>query len=327
MRGISRISILVFAAVLLSACANRAPSSLARIDHRDLTRAPQQSYQPACAPGSEYRVRSGDTASEIAEACDVSLRDLAAANGLSAPYTLRAGQVLRMPRPPVHVVQRGENLYRIGLQYGLDYRELAAHNGLRAPYEIEIGQELRLPNGAQPVRTASNDTPRTSRPSTSRPSTTTPPPPRQAPARSGPPTLPDNDPPPRASSGPVSFAWPLRGEVISEFGPKPDGRRNDGVNIRANEGDSIRASAAGQVVYAGNELAGYGELVLIRHEGGWVTAYAHNSRLRVSEGEQVTAGQIIAEAGSTGTVDSPQLHFEIRRNTTPEDPMRHLPGS
>jgi len=326
MRGIARLSIVLTAVAVLSACANRAPSDPARIDYRSLTTAPTQSYDGAgvaggnCAPGSSYTVQSGDTASEIAEACNVSLRALAQANGLRSPYTVRIGQVLTMPRPASHTVQRGENLYRIGLRYGLDHRQLAAHNGIRAPYEIEIGQEIRLPSGAEQVRTAS-----TSRPS--RTGTTTPSEPRTAPRNSGPPTLPDNDPPPRASSGPVTFAWPMSGEVISEFGPKPDGRRNDGVNIRASEGDSVRASAAGTVVYAGNELAGYGELVLIRHDGGWVTAYAHNSRLRVAEGDQVTAGQIIAEAGSTGTVDSPQLHFEIRRGVTPEDPRRHLPSS
>lgn len=321
MREWSRALILIAAAAVLTACASRAPSTLARIDHRSPTTAPSQSFDAACAPGSQYRVRSGDTASEIAERCNISLSALASANGLRAPYALRAGQTLTLPGPSVHIVQRGENLYRIGLRYGLDFRDLAAHNGLRAPYELEVGQEIRLPNGADVVRTASNDRP------PQRASGGSPPPPRQAPPRTGPPTLPDNDPPPPAASGPVTFAWPLRGEVISDFGPKPDGRRNDGINIRASEGDSVRASAAGQVVYAGNELAGYGELVLIRHAGGWVTAYAHNSRLRVAEGEQVTAGQIIAEAGSTGTVDSPQLHFEIRRGVTPEDPMRHLPGS
>ena len=139
MRALARLCILVAAAAVMTACANRAPSNLARIDHRDLTRAPQQSYGGSCAAGARYTVQSGDTASEIAEACNISLRDLAQANGLRSPYTLRAGQELTMPRPPTHRVQRGENLYRIGLRYGLDCRDqwsafaLSAGSRARAP--------------------------------------------------------------------------------------------------------------------------------------------------------------------------------------------------
>jgi murein DD-endopeptidase MepM/ murein hydrolase activator NlpD len=97
------------------------------------------------------------------------------------------------------------------------------------------------------------------------------------------------------------------------------------VKIAARVGDPVNAAADGEVVYAGNELQGYGELVLVRHEGGWVTAYAHNSVLRVSVGQQVRQGEMIAEAGSSGAADRPQLHFEIRRGVTPVDPAQHLP--
>jgi murein DD-endopeptidase MepM/ murein hydrolase activator NlpD len=123
----------------------------------------------------------------------------------------------------------------------------------------------------------------------------------------------------------MSFQWPVEGEIIETFGPKQGGRRNDGINIAAPEGAPFRAAAAGDVAYAGNEIPGYGWLVLVRHEGGVITAYAHARALRVQEGDRVRAGQVLGEVGSSGRVSRPQLHFEIRRGVTPIDPLRELP--
>jgi murein DD-endopeptidase MepM/ murein hydrolase activator NlpD len=128
-------------------------------------------------------------------------------------------------------------------------------------------------------------------------------------------------PPPRSGKG---FAWPVRGKIVSRFGTKPDGRHNDGINIAVSKGAPVRAADNGVVVYAGSELKGYGKLVLIRHSGGWVTAYAHNDQLLVDRGQKVKAGQVIARAGSTGSVSDPQLHFEIRRGADAVDPQRFL---
>ena len=199
----------------------------------------------------------------------------------------------------MHVVQRGENLYRIGLRYNIPFQTLAAHNGIRPPYEIEVGQQIRLPQGARAV-TVTEAAP--SRVSSVRR---------------------DTSPAPAAAGAP-SFDWPIRGAILSDFGRKPDGGRNDGINIEARTGADVRAAAAGQVVYAGSELAGYGRLVLIRHSGGFVTAYAHNSRILVREGDQVERGQVIAAAGDTGSVDRPQVHFEIRNGVNPVNPMSYL---
>jgi len=284
----------------LSACAT-GPREPANVDYRNADRHANGSSRAVnrqCRNGA-YIVQRGDTLSEIAERCGVAMRALADANSLRAPYTLMRGQNLTMPRPPVHIVQRGENLYRIGLRYNIGFQELAGYNQIRAPYGLEVGQEIRLPNGSSPTQSVSNNSSSSSR--------NTAPPRRETPA-----------------AGAPSFDWPLRGRVISGFGRKPEGGRNDGINIEAREGDDVRASADGQVVYAGSELAGYGRLVLLRHSGGYVTAYAHNSRILVSEGDQVTRGQVIAHVGSTGTVDTAQVHFEIRRGVNPEDPMRFL---
>jgi murein DD-endopeptidase MepM/ murein hydrolase activator NlpD len=121
------------------------------------------------------------------------------------------------------------------------------------------------------------------------------------------------------------FRWPARGRVIAGFGTQ-NGTGSEGINIALPEGTPVKAAEGGTVAYAGNELKGYGNLVLIRHENGWVTAYAHNGDVKVKKGEQVKRGQVIATSGQTGNVSSPQLHFELRKGSTPVDPMPHLSG-
>ncbi|MEA2933463.1 MAG: hypothetical protein QOD74_109 [Variibacter sp.] len=124
-----------------------------------------------------------------------------------------------------------------------------------------------------------------------------------------------------------TFRWPVRGRVIAGYGAKTNGQQNDGINIAVPEGTSVKASEDGVVAYAGNELKGYGNLVLVKHSNGFVTAYAHASEVTVKRGDTVKRGQIIAKAGQTGSVSSPQLHFEIRKGSSPVDPSQHLSGS
>ncbi|RAI39602.1 hypothetical protein CH341_25485 [Rhodoplanes roseus] len=118
----------------------------------------------------------------------------------------------------------------------------------------------------------------------------------------------------------------MKGRVITTFG-KANGQQNDGINLAVPEGTAVRAAEDGVVAYAGSELKGYGNLVLVRHANGFVTAYAHNSELMVKRNDQVRRGQVIAKSGQSGTVSSPQLHFEIRKGSAPVDPMQHLPGA
>jgi murein DD-endopeptidase MepM/ murein hydrolase activator NlpD len=124
-----------------------------------------------------------------------------------------------------------------------------------------------------------------------------------------------------------SFRWPVRGRVIAGFGPKTNGAQNDGINLAVPEGTPVKAADDGVVAYAGNELKGYGNLVLIRHANGFVSAYAHASELLVKRGDTIKRGQVIAHAGQTGNVTSPQLHFEIRKGSTPVDPTKYLSGA
>ncbi len=125
----------------------------------------------------------------------------------------------------------------------------------------------------------------------------------------------------------TTFRWPVRGRIISDFGVKPGGSKNDGINLAVPSGTDIKAAEDGTIVYAGNELKGFGNLVLIRHDNGWVSAYAHNKALKVRRGDVVRRGQTIAMAGATGSVTQPQLHFELRKDNKPVDPMNYLPRS
>jgi murein DD-endopeptidase MepM/ murein hydrolase activator NlpD len=130
-----------------------------------------------------------------------------------------------------------------------------------------------------------------------------------------------------ASADGKSFRWPVRGRIISGFGSKPNGEKNDGINLAVPEGTSVKAVEAGTVIYAGNELAGYGNLILVRHADGWVSAYAHNKDLLVKRGDVIQRGQTIAHAGMTGSVTSPQVHFELRKGAKPVNPLDYLAGA
>jgi len=121
------------------------------------------------------------------------------------------------------------------------------------------------------------------------------------------------------------FRWPVRGRIISDFGAKPGGGKNEGVNLAVPEGTPVKAADAGTVIYSGNELKGYGNLILVRHSDGWVSAYAHNSELKVKRGDKIRRGDVVALAGATGSVNQPQVHFELRQGNKPVDPLKHLP--
>jgi murein DD-endopeptidase MepM/ murein hydrolase activator NlpD len=129
--------------------------------------------------------------------------------------------------------------------------------------------------------------------------------------------------PPAASHSGI-FLWPVRGHVLENYGAAPDGTHNDGINIAAARGAPVQAADAGVIAYAGNELRGYGNLILIKHPNGWISAYAHCDLILVKTGQKVARGQVIARVGSTGNVSEPQLHFELRRGKQPVDPRGYL---
>lgn len=281
------------------------------------------------AAGAEraYTVARGDTVYGIARRHGVPIRTLIEANRLHPPYLLRLGQKLVLHERRHHTVGSGETVYAISRLYGVDMHSLARLNGLRPPYTIATGRRLLLPGsvaGSAPPREVATAAPPPA--AIGQAAKVRPPAARGAPA---PPAVAvaaiDRSkiprPPPRSAN---TFVWPVQGKIVSGFGSKPGGLHNDGINIAGPRGAPVRAAGNGVVAYAGNELRGYGNLLLVRHAGGWTTAYAHIEAMHVHYGDTVRRGQVIGRLGSTGHVTAPQLHFEIRRGRKAVDPLLHL---
>jgi lipoprotein NlpD len=224
-----------------------------------------------------------------------------------------------------YLVQRGDTLYSIAFRFGWDWKALAARNGIAPPYLIRVGQVIRF-DGRQPARAPIVATTPVVTPAApaSRPSAPIQAPPARkqsvapAPIKATPATAPVQAVQ-RSTSG---WAWPSNGALIGRF--SSNGSLNKGIDIAGELGQPVLAASDGSVVYAGSGLRGYGELVIIKHSDTYVSAYGHNRRLLVREGQQVKAGQTIAEMGSTGA-DRVKLHFEIRRQGKPVDPLQYLP--
>ena len=217
-----------------------------------------------------------------------------------------------------HKIARGDTIYSLARRYKKSPGEIARANRIELNTKLRVGQTLSIPGAAVAAKPA--PTPRAFVPQPKRAEAPASKPATETVANITPTAI---EPTP-VLSGPPQFRWPVQGRIISAFGPKPNGQHNDGFNIAVPENTPIKAAEDGIVAYAGNELKGYGNLVLIRHADGWVTAYAHASALLVRRGESVKRGQVIARAGQTGGVVTPQVHFEIRKGSQPVDPAAHL---
>lgn len=264
------------------------------------------------AAGGSYVVRRGDTVYSIARAHDVPLRSVIDTNGLRPPYEIRVGQKIAIPAGRFHVVQRGETVYGISRQYDVDTTSLTNLNRIPPPYTIKVGEKLQVPSRA--AKTASAAASGAAVP-LARPV------PGQPPVASAPAATVSKSPLPAAPVAKGAFVWPVQGKILSTFGPKANGLHNDGINIAAGVGDPVKAAQSGVVAYSGNELKGYGNLLLVRHSNGWITAYAHNSKLLVARGDTVARGQTISLAGNSGSVVTPQVHFEVRKGAKALDPQ------
>ena len=347
----------------VGACTGYSPGSVERApaDNGEVEPTPPRDYaaavpedrMPPPAPRGKpasllLTVAEGDSVHRIARQHGVAARDIIALNGLSEPYWLLVGQRIRVPLPAEYDAPRREP--------PVEETWIAARNGQDvATTEIAAPAPEVQVTAAEPLAPARDE--RATDIETAAPARD----PRDAPAavdladplvfQEDPAPLPPESPGFRearaepAQSAPSSisalarradaadvplpptrnsFLWPAEGRVISRFGSKPGGMHNDGINIAVPVGTAVRAAQNGIVAYAGNELRGYGNLVLIRHKGGWMTAYAHNDALLVDKGDVVERGQVISRSGKSGRVSRPQAHFEIRRNGEPQDPLRLL---
>jgi murein DD-endopeptidase MepM/ murein hydrolase activator NlpD len=300
-------------------------------------RQPLPATAAAQASGEVVVVRKGDTVYSIARRYNVAVRDVVAVNQLRPPYDVIVGQHMLVPITRVHVVASGDTLYSVARRYQVDQSELRRLNDLRAPYTLRVGQHLKIPApqvdepatvvAAQPAGERASDRGRVVASDIAEPA-------EREPAAGGA-TAPEPEPKMTeaekrlalANPPPLSgrkFLMPVDGKIVSAFGAKGSGLHNDGINIAAPVGTVVRAAENGVVAYAGNELRGFGNLLLIKHDDGWMTAYAHNSELLVHRGERVKRGQPIAKVGNSGNVVTPQLHFELRHGKSAVDPMDHL---
>jgi murein DD-endopeptidase MepM/ murein hydrolase activator NlpD len=306
--------------------------------------------------GTAITVAAGETIDTIARRHGVPASVIMQANNITAPATLYPGERLVIPRykssrvatapaprpavptpapaasPPgngsVHVVAAGDTLSKIAHRYHKPVNEIAKANNIQPTATLNVGDRLTIP-GAQPspVKASASPPAAPAKPVASAA-------PKEAePAQNASVVAPTDQLDKEAAklaegTGAVpKFRWPANGRVIAGYGPTTNGQQNDGINIALPENTPVKAAEDGVVAYAGNELKGYGNLVLVRHPNGYVTAYAHTKELLVKRGDQVKRGQVIARSGQTGNVNAPQLHFEIRKGASPLDPTRFLNGA
>jgi murein DD-endopeptidase MepM/ murein hydrolase activator NlpD len=322
--GVARSIILL--ALLLAGCGPREP-------------APVVSGNESPPPPAQVIVERGQTLSGIAQDYHVPMHVVAEANHLSPPYRILVGQALIIPGggqpgsfgPSVAMATPPTPSTQAPIGAPLPPPEPASVQPIlldRPPVASSVGPPSAA---APPVATL---TPPPSVPPSGAAVALTPPkgsaPEPTSSAAKGPPPQPSAAPGPTASAEPPPashggiFLWPVRGHVLENYGPGPDGTHNDGINIGAPRGAPVQAVDAGVVAYAGNELRGYGNLILIKHPNGWISAYAHCDLVLVRTGQKIARGQVIARVGSTGNVSEPQLHFELRRGKRPVDPRDYL---
>jgi murein DD-endopeptidase MepM/ murein hydrolase activator NlpD len=314
--------------------------------------------------GTTIIVGTSDTLDILARRYNVSPAAILEANGYKGPRALSPGQRLVIPRPTaavaapvlaapaskavaaasaapsVHVVNHGDTLLSIARRNHVTAAELARANNLDASAKLKLGMKLAVPRAkaaavaptgpAAAVAVAQPAAPLA--PPATKVAMAVPGPQQtahlaQATAKLQEPAAETPLKPTDATGALPTFRWPVRGKVITSYGAKTNGKANDGINLAVPEGTPVKAAEDGVVAYSGNELKGYGNLVLVRHANGYVTAYAHASELMVKRGDTIKRGQIIAKSGQSGEVGSPQLHFEIRKGSTPVDPLQFLNGA
>jgi murein DD-endopeptidase MepM/ murein hydrolase activator NlpD len=274
-------------------------------------------------------VQKGDTLYSLSRKYKVPLRGVIEENHLTYPYTLNVGQNLLLPTQQKHVVKKGDTLYSISKKYNVDMTSLSRLNELKKPYSLNVGQVLSLPSslGDAPSYISDAGGGGSSYSYKSKVNTNN----KKTYTNTNKKVVANKKIARKSSSKKVSvyrkskFVWPVRGTVVSNFGFVGKGRKNDGINIKAATGTNVKAADKGVVAYAGNELKGFGNLVLIKHSDGYITAYAHIDKMYVKKGQKVLRGEKIATVGSTGSVNSPQLHFEVRAGKKAVNPRSYLP--
>jgi murein DD-endopeptidase MepM/ murein hydrolase activator NlpD len=282
----------------------------------------------ASISGGQYIVQPGDTLSSIGERSGAGFDAVARANSLTSPYVIRPGQSLSIPEGLFHRVAAGETGIAIARAYSVPWPKIVEANSLSEPFTLRVGQRLLIPGADSQAATSMES--RAAAFSLNIEDILTGGEPAQDEALVTPPISPTVNAPlsPRvAVSEPSSFsggfAWPAQGNLVARFGPAGEGRFNQGIEIATAPAAPILASADGVVAFVGNDVAGYGGMILIRHGAGWITAYGRAASTSVARGQKVKRGDMI---GNTGIGSGPQLHFQLRQKRTPIDPLGKLPA-
>jgi murein DD-endopeptidase MepM/ murein hydrolase activator NlpD len=254
---------------------------------------------------SEIEAKTGDTLYSISRKYNLTLRDLIKENNLTPPYNIKSGDRLLIPSPRYHEVKSGDTLYSISRLYNMKVDQLVEINELKEPYAIKLGEKLRINkfNEKKPavVAEAKKTVTLVKKETKEEPGFVE-----------------------KTLDKLNKFSWPIQGPVISKFGPKAGGLYNDGINILARDGAEVKAAEDGVVAYVGNELKGYGNLVILKHSSGWITAYAHLKDSSVKRGQKIDQGDKIGRVGASGNVTSPQLYFGLRKGRDAVNPLNYL---
>lgn len=253
-------------------------------------------------------VQRGDTLYGLAAKHNIPASKIAKENNLKSPFMLQPGQKLKLPYtgPRYHTVKSGENLYNISKKYDINLNSLVAANDIKEPYVIKSGQKLKLPTSVSSYSIEKVAKMEAKKQSIEKKK------------------LRKNTRIASPASKNNSFAWPVKGSVISKFGPKKGGLHNDGINIAASEGQPFKATEDGVVAYVGNELRGYGNLIIVKHSSNWISAYAHCKDVVVERGEKIKKGSVLGHVGQSGNVKRSQLYFSLRKGRTSVNPEKYI---
>lgn len=287
----------IYIILLLSACTNN--KYLAPVINKNI------SPENVKSISKTIKIYTGDSLYSISKREGVSIRSIIEVNNLEPPFILYEGKELIIPISKIHIVQSGNTLWDIANCYKVSVIEIRSLNNLKIKDKIYKGKKLFIPINEKNRNLGCKDTSKLIVKVDKRKKK----------------ILNKKN----IVSNKTDYLWPVKGKILSKYGLLAKGLRNDGINISANKGDPVFASKDGKVVYAGNEIQAFGNLILIKHYDNKTTAYAHLDKIKVKKGQTVKKGEVIAALGNSGKVSKPQLHFELRDSNGPLNPLKYLP--
>jgi len=255
-----------------------------------------------------YNVKKGDNLYLISKKYNVTISKLVTFNNIDSPYKIFPNQKIFIPKKRTHVVKRGDTLYSISRKYRTDVFTISRFNNLKNVNQIYTNQRLIIPDQLEKKKVVRISKKKETKKNKKK---------IVAKKRSYKNKV-------NTQNFNENFIWPVKGKILSKYGSNDPGFFNDGINIESVSGEDVKASSGGEIVYSGNEIPGYGNLILIKHSKNWITAYAHLKKIYKRKGTLVKKGESIGAIGNSGNVKIPQLHFEIRKGKEAVDPLKYL---